>query len=140
LAHLLVALQVVQFAAFAAARAAVVGDLDPSNLTDGEIWSDAGGSGEAGEKKRSYDAAMAVCERLEFYGYSGDYLRVKLDKHQVQDQQVLMTLQVAYLTTLPIPFGNRFFFAAFKRLGSARDADFPRVVLLQKCVLVKPWE
>jgi hypothetical protein len=143
LGHFMVAFQVVQFAAFAAARAAVTADLDPAALQLDENWPAGGGGGSAAqpERQRAVTAAANACRFLEFFGGEGDYLRVRLVGREAPDQdQVILTMQVAYLVDLPIPFANRLFFNAMSALGSGRASNDLRVVVLQKCSLVRPWK
>jgi len=141
LGHFMVSFQVVQFAAFAAARAAVTADLDPAALQLNENWPAGGGGGSAAERQRAVTAALNACRFLEFFGGQGDYLRVRLVGLEAPDpDQVILTMQVAYLVDLPIPFANRLFFNAMSALGSGRASNDLRVVVLQKCSLVRPWK
>jgi hypothetical protein len=146
LGHFMVAFQVVQFAAFAAARAAVTADLDPAALQKDENWPAGGGGGATEERQRAVTAALNACRFLEFFGGQGDYLRVRLVGLEPPrpwgsppPDQVILTMQVAYLVDLPIPFANRLFFNAMSALGSGRASNDLRVVVLQKCSMVRPW-
>jgi hypothetical protein len=141
LGHFMVSFQVLQFAAFAAARAAVSADLDPATLQLDQNWPAGGGGGIPAERQRAVTAAMNACRFLEFFGGQGDYLRVRLVGLDTPDpDQVILTMQAAYLVHLPIPFANRLFFNAMNVLGSARASNDLRVVILQKCSLVRPWK
>jgi hypothetical protein len=144
LGHFMVSFQVVQFAAFAAARTAVSADLDPDQLQKNSNWP-AGGNGGAGampDRQRVFTAAANTCRFIEFFGgYDDKYLRVRLVNVETPDpDQVILTVQVAYLVHLPIPFANRLFFNAMENLKSARAGDDLRVVVLQRCSVVRPWK
>lgn len=151
LAHFMVARQIVQYAAFAAARAAMVSDPNggfPTNRWQGTT--DTAGAGTDDRVKRISSAAMNVLSVLEFYHHGsptwiglptgGAFRKDDLNwekqwfkwsiSENATDWDADFTVTVAYRVNMPIPFANILF---------AKSSDHFRRWMMDSCTMVRPW-
>jgi hypothetical protein len=169
IAHLFIAYQVVQYGAFAAARAAMVADVNPADAPAGTDWKSKASTGN--EYDRPIRAAAQICSILEIMAPPGSFTwhkaPIRINRKGYSDtwalaryrffpgdrpgnflKQVLVTLpsgssedevRVVIVYETFLPVPFANRIIYQAFVESGRGASDLRVNVIQACTVVKPW-